>query len=79
MGCAPLTEIEKEERDWKTNIDLENWENCELVYSRSLQATWHMGHSHNHNRSKMQSRCDIRSDLVNNSCRLVLGEHWIRY
>ncbi len=79
MGCAPLTGLEKEERAWKANIDLENWENCEAIYSHNLQATWHIGHSHDHPRSRMQNRHDIRADLVTNRCRWILGEYWIRY
>jgi len=77
VGCSttPMTEREKEMREWKRGIDRENWINCQKVVSR----TWHINHSHNRPHTSMMEAFNIRSDLVTNGCQMHLGEHWIEY
>ena len=72
-----LTELEREEREWKRGIDRENWELCMQAYSGT--ATWHINHSHNTPTTPSSEAAYIRSDLAVNRCQIILRDHWIDY
>lgn len=75
-GCAsvPLTEDEEFEREAQRAYDLENWAMCEEIYRQYGKPTFHNGHLHGE-RDRIRPH-DIKSDLMVNGCRLLLGEHW---
>jgi len=82
MGCAELTELEREERDWRRVIDKENWEMCELVYKQSGAPTWHIGHVHSRTGRPQSLQAEAhnnKSDLITNRCKSILGDYWIKY
>jgi len=79
VGCAPLTELEVEERAWRAGINLQNWELCELAYRQSGKPTWHVGHSHKHPGSMAQRAWNVRDDLRVNFCKSILGKYWAEY
>ena len=78
-SCTAMTPAERERQQERLAIDLENWEMCELAYSQSHQPTWHYGHTHARPLKGLALREAVRSDLVTNRCRWVLGDHWADY
>ena len=78
-GCTPMTELEREQREWRRAIDLGNWELCEKVYDRSGEIMWHVGHIHRRGESAQSRAFSLRSDLATNKCRHNLGDYWIEY
>lgn len=78
-GCAvaPLTEEEKDEREWRRGVDRENWIMCEAAYTRSGVATIHEEHMHG-TRNPTRNH-NVRRDLRINNCRQTLRDHWIEY
>ena len=77
-GCASNLTIEEiEAREWRRAIDNENWSMCDKAHRQSNVATYH--HNHMHGKRDHIQHWMIRTDLVHNSCRLVLGDHWADY
>ncbi len=77
-SCAPMTIEDKERREYNDAIAAENWRLCQQVYTQHRKPTYHRGHVHNgtgrvYGTSKIEA---IRSDLMDNNCRQVLGDHW---
>jgi len=76
-SCAPLTELQKEEREYRSDIDRENWYMCNKAYSAHGAPTIH--YDHRHGRRDNVRSWDIKSDLMVNQCRSILGEAWADY
>ena len=71
-GCA--TALTEDERQLQHAIDRENWELCQIAYRQSNEI---MISYHDHKRGPHKNH-EVRADLRDNSCRLVLGEtYWI--
>ena len=71
-GCATY---DAEERAYRDAIDAENWRMCELVYQQAGASTYHRDHEHNH-RVRWD---DIKKDLMDNRCKVLLGDYWAEY
>lgn len=76
-GCSTLTIEQIEARDWKQSIDRENWELCDKAYRQHSKATIHLDHQHG-KRDRIKHWM-IKSDLLQNNCKMVLGEYWAEY
>ncbi len=80
-GCASLTPEEKtlrsEEREWKNQIDMENWIMCDSIGGIFV----HYDHEHPTwgRPNRRVSRWDIKSDLSANLCHAKLKGYWIHY
>ncbi len=80
-GCATtLTSEERlardDEREWKDQIDLENWLMCDSMGIMFV----HYDHGHSRwDRGRRVSRWHIKSDLRHNPCYIALGNMWIHY
>lgn len=71
-GCAETKT--QEEIEWDRAMDRENWALCEKIYEQSAVPTFHRGHIH---RRGVPDKIEwVRSDLMQNSCRQVLGPYW---
>jgi hypothetical protein len=87
VGCSGLgacstvlTEDELFARDWKRGIDAQNWELCDYAYRKAGRPTVHRDHRHTrHGIRHMNPDAAIRSDLLQNDCRIVLRDYWIDY
>ena len=79
-GCA-TNRLSTEEVDYRRQIDAENWHLCQKVYKENHVTTVHVDHIHQSDGSIRDPRryYFVRSDLNNNSCQRVLGQHWIDY
>ncbi len=79
FGCAhePLT---PEQVEWRHGIDRENWKYCMNILEGS-PGSYSVHKEHITTRKNSHNRhWDIRSDLVANKCRSVLGkERWVDY
>ncbi len=74
LACAPLTELQKEERAYALAVAKENWYMCNLIYEESGQYTVHYDHTHGkHDRVTVW---DYRRDLDLHGCRHILGDAW---
>ena len=72
-----LEECQYEVREYRRGIDTLNWNLCLQVYNNSPGAfVWHINHNGSH---RHYNPMDIRQDLVQNSCRSVLGDYWADY
>lgn len=83
-GCATLTpeerEYQKEQTAYRRVIDLLNWELCMNTYKHNGGMTVHRNHQHGRGHPTLQADSfDIRWDLTDNNCKLVLGEHFAGY
>ena len=75
-ACAGLQDIAQEEVEYRQRVDEANWANCQEVYRRAGQPTF----SHHIHRDHLKhKRAQAREDLIDNSCRSVLGEEWLEY
>ena len=72
-GCA--SNLSVEDREWREGIDRENWQMCDSAYNRARVVVYHMDHRHGRNAVWWQ----IKSDLVHNHCRKVLGKYYAEY
>ena len=77
IGCASLTELEKEEREYREGMDAENWAACDKILSANHIITVHINHSHGPRSGA--GPMDIRMDLLNYRCKRLLGEAWADY
>jgi hypothetical protein len=77
-GCASyldrMTEEELWEKQWREQVDRENWELCQLAYHRA-GVTMHFDHAHSDDEKPLL----IRFDLSRHNCQSILREYWIDY
>lgn len=71
-GCA--TTQTPEEREWKYQMAVENYNLCAEVYRRAGIAMVHRDHLHSE-RAKVGIH-DLEHDLAFNRCKAVLGKYW---
>lgn len=81
-GCA--SQLTEEEIEVRRQIDLENWNLCELAIKLVNDYTIHVGHSHSRNRNRNRGNSTkqawiIRDDIRSNQCRYRLGKYWVKY
>lgn len=93
QGCAAtdLTDLTEEElkayedeqfrREYNRGIDADNWRMCEKLYDQIGASTVHVDHQHDRRRRGRVRHWEIKSDLMYNECRRLLGreywaEHW---
>jgi len=65
-----------EVRQERRLIDKENWNLCQLAYRQNNVPVWHIDHSGEH---RVYNPMHIKMDLKNNSCKVVLRDHWAPY
>lgn len=73
-GCATG---KTEEGEWREQVDRANWANCEALYARAGVPTQHR-HLHR-DRYPFPKREDYWDDLLDNACKVNLGDEWIEY
>ena len=68
-------------REWREEIDKINWSLCMQLYVESGTISIHREHRHGQGRDKATGTqpFDIRRDLNDNNCRIILREHWADY
>ena len=74
VGCAPLTELEAERRDYNRVIDIENWQMCESTLKYYGRPTIHKNHMH-----RPKGRIDpwmLGQDLSDHNCKMILKDRW---
>lgn len=76
-AMAVLIEDRQFEREARRSIDLENWEMCNAAYNASRYYTIHS--NHRHCRTCRDRPWIVRKDLLDNNCRQVLRDYWIKY
>jgi len=77
-SCAPLTELQKEERAYSLAVAKENWYMCNLIYENKRLYTVHYDHSHSKRDEErgLVRVWDYRMDLRTQDCRRILGDAW---
>ena len=70
-GCVTMT---PEEIEWSRAMAKVNWETCAAMYSNAGVPTVHYQHEHGE-RDRVRIG-DIRSDLLVNHCRMIVGKYW---
>jgi len=80
-GCVTqMTEVEREQRLWKLQIDRENWSLCQLAYKSQNVPMLHRDHTHIGGKTVgVTEKTALRSDLQTNQCRRILGDYWATY
>lgn len=73
---ACVGHVATEERDYRQQVDYENWKLCMMAYEQSGVVTLHVNHSQKQHKPGHWS---IRTDLGTHSCRRVLGIYWTSY
>lgn len=71
-GCASTST--PEERAWRYQMALENYNLCAEVYRRGGYAMVHRDHLHSE-RAKVGIH-ELEQDLAFNRCKSVLGKYW---
>lgn len=82
LGCSitPLTEEEKERREYNHVIDRENWRVCNQILKQfSLTTMAVHKHAHNDRHPEKDRPWMIQQDLSNFRCRTLLGERWAEH
>lgn len=74
-GCA--SNLTEEDRAYRDVVDRGNWEACNKLYLLHGKPTFHTNHRHMGGR-KTHSR-DVRGDLTENHCRMIMGDSWMNY
>ena len=77
-SCAPLTELQKEERAYVHAVARENWQMCNAIYFKSGIYTVHYNHTHRDRDEKIGKGTDwdYRDDLRVHGCKRLLGDAW---
>ncbi len=70
-GCAETRT--RDEIEWDRQMDRENWALCMKAYEHAGKPTFHRGHIHGRGANRLEW---IRTDLMDNNCRRVLGPYW---
>ena len=79
-GCASDPTLSKAEREYRDNIDLENYVLCYQVYNERQWTFIHNDHVHSKKGVYgMNKRWAVKQDLLDNNCEWVLGSYWAHY
>lgn len=73
-GCSNNPEV----REWNLAASRENYNLCRLAYKQNRQPMLHVDHIHREDRIEgLPEYWALKSDLMHNKCRVILGEYWV--
>jgi hypothetical protein len=72
-GCATSS---MEDREYRRQVDAHNWDQCAALYKVHRTATFHRDHTHSSGRVR---EWDVKTDLMDNNCRQLLGDSYLNY
>ena len=73
MSCSSTTET-PEEIEYRRAMAFENWELCKKVLRQHNIVIWHIGHTEKEDKRYW----NVKTDLANNKCRMILGDYYAR-
>jgi hypothetical protein len=67
---------QSEDREYRRQVDAHNWDQCAALYKVHRTATFHRDHTHSSGRVR---EWDVKTDLMDNNCRQLLGDSYLNY
>lgn len=74
VGCASQ-DLTRDEIEYRHGVDYLNWLTCMKAYHDNGRSTVHTYPAS----VRKPTHHEVRSDLIGNNCRWVLGEYWAEY